>query len=437
MNTDLEKIVIRKVSLRLLPLITVLYLVSYIDRTNLGFAALTMNQALGFSPKVFGFGASLFFVGYVVFQLPGNLLLDRYGARRMTATIAFVWGICATGMAWIWNESSFYSVRMVLGAAEAAFFPGMIYYISLWFPSAYRGRVLALFIIANPLSSAIGFPLSAILMRLDGVWGLAGWQWVFVGEGLPAVILSFISLKYLTDRPVNATWLSSEEREWLVSRMEADSASRPLSKTVHGVWGAFINPRALILALGYYGIIMGVYGYNIWLPQIVKRLGLTIMETGFVSAIPYLLATPFMLYWGRRLDRSGDRGWYAGIACFIGCAGLVISALVTSPVLALVGLSMSAMGLMASIPTFWTIPTWLFSGTTAAACIAFVSSLGHLGGATGPYFMGFLREMTGNFTVGLIGLAMPLLLSGLIALYFRRIQKTPAIEGTIPDVKVK
>ena len=427
-DSNIETRVMRKVSIRLVPLITVLYFIAYIDRTNLGFAALTMNQALGFSPKVFGFGASLFLVGYVLFQLPGNLLFDKYGARRMTAAIAFLWGLCASGMAWIWDDMSFYTVRLLLGVAEAAFIPGMLYYISQWFPTAYRGRIIAIFMVANPLSNAVGFPLSALLMLMDGTWGIAGWRWVFLLEGWPAVFLSAVVLVYMTERPADARWLSPDERQWLTGAMEADIAARPLARSVRGTWGAFTNLRAWILALGYFCIMIGLYGYNLWLPQIVKKFGLTITATGMVSAIPYLAVAPFMLYWGRRMDKSGDRGWYAASACILGCAGFMGSAVVDSPFLALISLTVAAMGFYAGMSCYWTIVTWLFSGTTAAVCIALVGSVGHLGGIAGSYFMGFMRQTMGNFTLGLVGLGIPLIVAGLIALAFRHSKK----EG-VPD----
>jgi MFS transporter, ACS family, tartrate transporter len=346
-------------------------------------------------------------------------MLNRFGARRLIAAITLVWGIFACLMATVWNEASFYVVRLLLGAAESAFFPGMILYISLWFPGAYRGRVIALFMVASPISNALLLPLSAFLLKLDGLLGMSGWQYIFIGEGVPAILLAGAAYLFLSDRPSDATWLAPEEREWLVRTMEVDARARPVAQKGNSAWSGLTNPTVLVLAFGYFCIMMGQYGYNLWLPQIVKKFGLSLTQTGFVSALPYIAAAIFMLYWGRRLDRTGDKGWHAGVAAFLGCVGLLVSALVDTSYLAMAGLIVACMGVTSAMPTFWTIPTSLFTGTSAAASIALVSAVGLLGGFAGPYLMGVLRETTGSFSVGLIGLAIPLLFAGLMALAFR------------------
>jgi MFS transporter, ACS family, tartrate transporter len=416
-----------KVTARLLPIAAMLYFVSYIDRSNLGFAGLTMNQDLGFSPTVFGLGGAFFFLGYFALQLPSNLALVRWGARRVITPITFLWGICAVAMALVEGQRSFYSARLLLGAAEAGLFPGMILYIGMWFPAAFRGRIISLFMVASPLSNVLGLPLSAMVMHLNGTLGLRGWQWLFIVEGLPAVLLSVPTLTRLTDGPANASWLSFEERAWLVRTMEFESKNRPVGYDggARGKLRDALTVRTFSLAAGYFGIITGLYGYGLWLPQIVKRFGFGLTQTGFVAAIPYAAATIFMTYWGRRLDRRGDRGWHTATACLLGGFGLLAASAIHAPLLALVALIFAAMGLHAAMPSFWTIPTALYQGTAAASGIALVSALGMLGGFLGPYFMGLMREATGNFATGLGFLAAPLFMSALIAWWFRRSEFTP------------
>ena len=411
-----------KVTGRLLPLAITLYFVSYIDRANLSVAALTMNRDLGLTPAVFGLGGAFFFVGYFLLQIPGNLALDRWGARRVISAVTLFWGICAMGMALVDGKPSFYSTRLLLGLAEAPLFPGMILYIGMWFPAQWRGRIIALFMMASPLSNVVGLPISAVLLHLDGELGLRGWQWLFLVEGLPAVLLSGVVLARLTDRPADADWLTFEERKWLVSAMEVESKNRLTGRSQGGTSGGLrdaLQIHTLLLALGYFGIMTGLYGYGLWLPQIVKLFGFGITQTGFIAATPYATAAVFMAYWGRRLDRKGDRGWHAATACLLGAVGLFSAAVLHSPILALGALTVAAMGLHAAMPTFWTIPTGLFKGTAAATGIALVSALGMLGGFVGPYFVGLMRQATGNFSVALGCLGVPLVLSAVIAWCFR------------------
>jgi ACS family tartrate transporter-like MFS transporter len=411
-----------KVTGRLLPLAIALYFVSYIDRSNLALAALTMNRDLGLTPSAFGLGGAFFFIGYFFLQVPGNLALDRWGARRVVCVVALVWGACAMGMALVQGERSFYFARLLLGLAEAPLFPGMILYIGMWFPAQWRGRIIALFMVASPLSNVVSLPLSAALLHLNGDLGLRGWQWLFVVEGLPAILLSVVVLVRMTDRPTEADWLTSPEKKWLVSTMEAESQNRLAGRSRGGASGRMrdaLQVRTLLLALGYFGIMTGLYGYGLWLPQIVKLFGFGITQTGFIAATPYAAAAVFMTYWGRRLDSKGDRGWHAATACLLGAVGLFAASMLHSPLLTLGALTLAAMGLHAAMPTFWTIPTALFKGTAAAAGIALVSALGMLGGFIGPYFVGLMREATGNFSVALGCLGIPLVLSAVIAWCFR------------------
>jgi ACS family tartrate transporter-like MFS transporter len=411
-----------KVTAHLLPLAIALYFVSYIDRSNLALAALTMNKDLGFSPSVFGLGGAFFFVGYFMLQVPGSLALDRWGARRVISIVCLLWGICAMGMALVHGQRSFYAARLLLGSAEAPLFPGMIFYIGMWFPARWRGRIIALFMVASPLSNVLGLPFSAALLHLDGVLGLRGWQWIFVVEGFPAILLAVLVVIRLTNQPADATWLTTEERDWLVRTMEAEFRHRQTGKSGHIAGGRLreaLHPSTLLLALGYFGIMTGLYGYGLWLPQIVKLFGLGLTQTGLVAAAPYAAAAIFMAYWGRRLDSKGDRGWHAMTACLLGAFGLFAASTLRSPVLTLGALTLAAMGLHAAMPTFWTIPTSLFKGAAAATGIALVSAIGMLGGFVGPYFVGLMREATGNFNLALGCLGIPLLLSAGIAWFFR------------------
>jgi MFS transporter, ACS family, tartrate transporter len=292
----------------------------------------------------------------------------------------------------------------------------------MWFPAQWRGRIIALFMMASPLSNVVGLPISAALLHLDGHLGLRGWQWLFLVEGLPAVLLSVVVLARLTDRPADADWLTFEERKWLVSAMEVESKNRLAGRSQGGASGGLrdaLQIRTLVLALGYFGIMTGLYGYGLWLPQIVQRFGFGLTQTGFIAATPYATAAVFMTYWGRRLDSKGDRGWHAATACLLGAVGLFCASVLNSPVLALGALTVAAMGLHAAMPTFWTIPTGLFKGTAAATGIALVSALGMLGGFIGPYFVGLMRQATGNFSVALGCLGVPLVLSAVIAWCFR------------------
>ncbi len=414
MQAELEARTMSKVTWRLVPLLALLYFVSYIDRTNLAFAGLTMKQDLGFSAQVFGLGGSFFFVGYLALQIPGSMAINRFGARHIMMVMTFAWGVFATGMALVGSETSFYVMRALLGAAESAFFPGTIYYISLWFPAAYRTRMIALFMVANPLSGMVGLPLSAALMKLDGVLGLTGWQWVFVGEGLPAVVLAAVALRYLTNVPAEADWLAPDERAWLVNAMTQDTASRRHSAE-RGVASAMFSRASIMLCIGYFGVIMGIYGLNLWLPQLVREFGFSITQTGFIAATPYAAASLAMLIWGLRSSGKGAKAEHAAIAALLSCIGLVFSATGDTALVSMLALSVAAVGLYIALPAFWTIPTAMFSGAGGAAVIALISTVGHLGGFAGPYVMGLFRDLYDSFAFGLAGLAMALLVSAAVA----------------------
>ena len=400
----IEKRTIAKVTKRIVPFLMLCYFVAYLDRVNVGFAALTMNKALGISATAFGFGAGIFFFSYFLFEVPSNLALERFGARKWIARIMMSWGILSGMMALIGGETGVYVVRVLLGVAEAGFFPGIIFYLTLWFPGVYRARIIGWFMAAIPLSSVLGGPVSGWILGLDGASGLAGWQWLFILEAAPAIVLAVVVWFYLTDRPADAKWLEPEERAWLNSRLSAEIKQK---EEVHGlsVLQALFNPRILALALVYFGAVAANYGTGFWLPQIVKGFGLSNLQTGFVSAAPYVVGTIGMVWWGRRSDAKMERKGHAAVAFAIAAIGIAGSTMVDAPLLKVIALSFGAFGVFAVLPVFWTFPTAFLSGAAAAAGIAAINSLGNLAGFFGPFIMGWLKDVTGNFSAGLLAIA--------------------------------
>jgi MFS transporter, ACS family, tartrate transporter len=404
---------IAKVSKRLVPFLIVCYFVAYLDRVNVGFAALTMNQDLGLSQTAFGFGAGIFFIAYFIFEVPSNLLLERFGARKWIARIMLSWGILSGTMAFIpaiaratglGNENSFYLLRVLLGAAEAGFFPGIIFYLTLWFPAEYRARIVGYFMAAIPLSTVIGAPISGVLLYLHGGLGLAGWQWLFIIEAVPAIILAFVVFFYLTDRPADATWLSPDEREWLSQRLELEQRQRRAVQD-YSVVQALVNPRVLGLSMVYFGAVATNYGLSFFLPQIVKAFGLNTFLTTVVSATPYLVGLIGMVWWGRRSDRLVERRFHTAFPLLVAAAGIAVSTAFDDPTLKMISLCVAGFGIFACLPVFWTLPTSFLSGAAAACGIAVINSIGNLAGFAGPFAMGWIKDHTGSYTGGLLLLA--------------------------------
>ena len=397
---ELERRTIRKLTIRIVPLLMVCYFVAYLDRVNVGFAALTMNKALGITATQFGFGAGIFFLTYFLFEVPSNLALHRFGARKWIARIMLTWGLLSGAMAVVTSVNGFYALRLLLGAAEAGFFPGIIFYLTLWFPAAYRGRIVGYFMAAVPLSTVLGAPVSGYLLQMDGVGGLAGWQWLFIMEAVPALILAGVVLLTLTDRPAEAHWLAPNERNWLTRRLDVEHNNR---RDAHGmsVLQALVNPRVLALALVYFGAVACLYGVGFWLPQIVKGFGLTNVATGFVTAIPYVIGTAGMVWWGHRSDHQMERKGHVAIGLALAAAGIAGSTAFGDPTLKMVLFSVGAFGVFVVLPVFWTLPTAFLSGAAAAAGIAVINALGNLAGFGGPYVMGWLKDATGGFSAGL------------------------------------
>ncbi|CCE01294.1 MFS transporter [Bradyrhizobium sp. STM 3809] len=413
MLQDLEARTIAKVTARLVPFLVVCYFVAYLDRVNVGFAALTMNADLGLSQTAFGFGAGIFFIAYFIFEVPSNLLLERLGARTWIARIMLSWGLLSGLMAclpWIsrvsglGNEYSFYLLRVLLGIAEAGFFPGIIFYLTLWFPAEYRARIVGYFMAAIPLSTVIGAPVSGILLYLHGGFGLAGWQWLFLIEAIPAVVLAVVVFVYLTDRPEDAGWLARDEQDWLTRKLLVERRQRDSVRT-YSVSEVLFDRRVIALSLIYFGAVATNYGLSFFLPQIVKAFGLNTFLTTVVSAAPYLVGVIGMVWWGRRSDQQAERTYHAAIPLFIASAGLVLAVLFADPTLKMIAFCIAGFGIFACLPVFWTLPTAFLSGAAAAAGIAVINSIGNLAGFAGPFAMGWLRDHTGSYTAGLLLLA--------------------------------
>ncbi|SFM47421.1 MFS transporter [Methylobacterium pseudosasicola] len=419
-----------KMMRRILPFLFVCYVVSYLDRVNVGFAALTMNAHIGLTATSFGIGAGLFFLGYFIAEIPSNLIMMRVGARLWIARIMITWGMVSAATAFVTGPIQFGIARFLLGLGEAGFVPGVFLYLSLWFPSAVRARATALFLLGIPVANIIGSPISGALVQLEGL-GLAGWQWLLILEAVPAIVLGVVCLFVLTDRPEKATWLSAAEREVLVARLAAEKAEiekkHPLTLAQ-----ALRNPRVLLLAAINFCAIIGSLGIGLWLPQIIKQLGLATSAVGFVTAIPYLCGAVAMVVWGRLSDRGSDRTVYPAISLFVGAAALVASALTPTPLLTIAALCVAVMGINSFVATFWAVPSGFLTGRAAAGGIAMIVSVGNLGGFAGPYLIGLVRDLSGGFTAPLLAVGGILLLGAMLMLAFGRQVRRDGLLAAVP-----
>jgi len=407
--------IFKKCAWRLIPLMGLLYAVNLIDRINVGFAALTMNQDLGFSPTIFGFGAGVFSIGFLAFQVPSSIMLERVGARRWIAVILMAWGALSAAGSLVQGPTSFYVVRFMLGVAEAGFFPGMILYMSLWFPRSYRARLIATFMIAVPVSRIIGGPLSSIILQMDGVANLDGWRWLFLLEGLPACILSFVVLKYLPDRPAQASWLTPEEKQVIAARLAAEE------DPVHrDVWPALRDPRVFALGLIIFGTSLGSDGLSLWLPLIVQGMGFSNFANGFVVAMPSLAGACAMLFWARSSDRRGERVWHVALAVLFAAAGFGITSVAPSNAIMLLGLVFAVVGINAAYGPFYSLPSAFLAGPAAAGGIALIYSIGNLGGFVGPMIIGVLSEETGNYSASMLVFSFFLVVAAVTVLLLGR-----------------
>ena len=410
---QLERRVVHRLTWRLVPFLFLLYIVAYLDRINVGFAALQMREQLGLTDAVYGLGAGIFFAGYFLFQVPSNLVLQRVGARRWISVLMVLWGVISASMLFVTSARTFYGLRFLLGAAEAGFFPGVILYLKTWFPAQARARTVARFMTAAPLSGVVGGPLSGALLSLRSS-GLAGWQWMFLLEGIPAILLGVITASYLVDRPEDAEWLSQEERDWLIrtlNREEEMKASR------EGVLTATRLFQVGILALVYFGLNTVSYGVSLWLPTLIRSVsGVSDLTIGILSAIPYVAAAIAMMLVGLHSDRSGERRWHTAVPAFAGAFAMVAAAYSTSLTPSIIALSIAVLGVFSMMGPFWSMPTSLLSGTAAAVGIAVINSIGNLGGFVGPYVIGLVRTSTGQFKGGLLLVSACLAVGGCLVL---------------------
>ena len=413
MADDIETRTLSRVAWRFIPFLILCYFVAYLDRVNVGFAKLTMDADLELSETAFGFGAGVFFLAYFLFEVPSNIILDKVGARRWIARIMLSWGVISGAMAFIPEisqatgisaEHTFYLLRILLGFAEAGFFPGIIFFLTLWFPAAYRARIVGYFMAAIPLSSALGSPVSASLLGLDGAWGLRGWQWLFIVEALPSILLAVVTFFYLTDRPADASWLDARSRRWLQRRLALEDTRREHVSPASAL-ASLTDTRVLALSLVYFGKVACLYGVGFWLPTIVKGFGVSIAMTGWVNAIPYVVAFLGMVWWGLRSDPKGERTMHLAIALAIAAIGVGGSAFLADPLVKMIALTLGAFGVYASLPIFWTLPTAFLAGAAVAPGIAAINSIGNLSGYFGPYVMGWIKDATGGFAWGLVTIA--------------------------------
>jgi sugar phosphate permease len=414
-----QKSALKKTAWRFLPLLTIAYLFNYLDRTAIGFAALSMNQDIGLSNTQLGLAAGFFFLSYTLCEVPSNLALYRFGARLWIARIMITWGLVSAATAFVNGPTELYVMRFLLGVAEAGFFPGIAFFLSAWFPREYRTRMLAWFLIGIPASSAVGGPLCIALLQMDGIWGLAGWKWLFVMVSLPCVLLGFVVLKMLADKPEEASWLTREEADALRSMLAAETHDRPKTS----VLSAIRDIRVQILALVQFGFTLGSYGIGIWMPLILRENGIGDTAIAFLLFIPYFVAIIGMLVWAWYADRTGKKLNNLALACLLGVIGLGTYAISDSLIVSLINLSLALIGITAARAIFWSIPPRLLTGVAAAGGIAFINMVGTTGGFAGPYMMGYLRDATGGFEQGIFAMAGVMAVTTILALCLKLIVK--------------
>ncbi len=421
MATTLETSAMRKIYLRLLPFAVLSYVLAYIDRINVSFAGLTMRGDLDMSAAAFGFAVGTFYWGYFLFEVPSNVVLEKIGARIWIARIMITWGIFAGLTAAVTGATSFAVVRFLLGAAEAGFFPGLVLYFTYWFPSRHHARIVSGFLIGLPIAVAAGAPVSTALLGLNGMFGLKGWQIMYLAEAIPTVIIGILTLFVLTDRPEQATFLTSEERAWLADRLAAERSAKEAVRRFT-LWESLYNPKVLLLALNYLGIVTASLGMLIFIPQIIKSLGnYSNMTVGWLTMIPYIFGGIGMLVWGRISDRMNERRWNLLAACVVSTAGLIMAGATMGSWWALVGMSIAAIGFYGSKGPFFAMPPMFLSGTALASGIAWINSIGNLGGFFGPWYVGAMKDLTGGFAGGLFGLALLSLIASLVCAFFLHI----------------
>jgi MFS family permease len=408
METDFEHAVMRKVAWRLIPFLSIGYMINALDRFNVSMAALTMNKDLGLTASAYGFGAGAFFWTYILFQFPANLMLARVGARAWISSIMVLWGVCSASTAFITGESGFVAVRFLLGIAEAGFFPGVAYFMTCWFPAFYRGRMMGIFYAFGAFAGVLGGPLGAALLKLDGTLGIKGWQWIFLVEGIPAVLLAIYGAATLCNRPADAHWLTLEQRTWLQRRLDTEAAAK--SGHGMGVLRSIITPQVLILTASYVCIAYGVYAMAFFLPLIVKSLGLSNTAIGYVLVLPNLCGTIGMILFSRSSDRTGERIWHVVVPVAVSGFGAAAAGLLLGNIyLTMIAFCVAMCGIASCLPVFWNLPTAYLGASAAAGGIAFINSVGNVSGYLAPQVTGLLHDATGGYMV-------PMLVTGAIIL---------------------
>jgi MFS transporter, ACS family, tartrate transporter len=434
MDADIEKRAMRKIYLRLLPFAFFAYSLCYIDRINVSFAGLTMRTDLGLTATEFGFAAGSFYWGYFLFEVPSNIIMEKVGARLWIARIMITWGILAGLTACVTGTYSFVAIRTLLGIAEAGFFPGMVLYFTYWFPAVHHARIVSGILAGFVVGVAGGAPISTALLSLDGMFGLRGWQIMYIAEAVPTVLAGIATFALLTDKPEKASFLNAEEKSWLSNRLANERAAKEEVRT-YGIWEGLYNPRVLLLALNYFGIVTASLGMLFFIPQIIKSLGaFSNMTVGWLTMIPYLCGGAGLVIWGRLSDRMNERRYNLLAACCLSTVGLVIAGLTMGTWWAMVGMSIAAIGFYGSKGPFWAMPSMFMTGPAAAASLAWINSIGNLGGFFGPWYVGVLKDVTGSFTGGLFGLALLSLIAAMVCAFFLDIpdvtrQTKPAAAG--------
>lgn len=437
-----EHATVRKIQRNIVPLLMICYFAAYLDRVNLSFAALTMNADLGISPVMFGAGAGIFFLGYVLFEVPSNLMLKRFGAHRWFARIMLSWGVVSLLFAFVSGTRGFLGLRFLLGVAEAGFFPGVMLLLSTWFPARHRARVIAAFAVALPASAALGAPLSGFILGLDGMLGLKGWQWLFLLEAIPSLVLGVVVWRKLADSPAEARFLDDAERRWLLDTLATEGTAiaggdrTAAGQEAHGGYGAraaLANPHVWLLGFVYCGIVAANYGVAFFLPQIVRAFGVTLFVVGLLSALPFVAGAAGMIWWGSRSDRHRERYWHLLVPSLIAAIALVAAALTEVPALKLGALIVAGFGAFANLPVFWTYPSIVLPRAQAPAGIAVISSVGNIAGFAAPYAVGYLKQSTGTFSSGMIGLAVFVLIALAVgALTLREIGRAGSVADGRP-----
>jgi ACS family tartrate transporter-like MFS transporter len=428
MNTDFEDAVMRKVAWRLIPFLSIGYMINALDRFNVSMAALTMNQDLGLTASAYGLGAGAFFWSYVLFQFPANLMLARIGARVWISIIMVTWGACSAGTALITGETSFVAVRFLLGIAEAGFFPGVAYFLTCWFPAFYRGRMMGIFYACGAFASVLGGPLGANLLKLNGWFGIAGWQWIFLVEGVPAVLLAFYGLATLCNRPSEAHWLAPDERNWLQGQLDTEAAA----KSGHGVGvlRSIASRQMLVLTLSYMFMAYGVYAIAFFLPLIVKSMGLSNTAIGYVLVLPNLCGTIGMILFSRSSDRTGERIWHVVLPVALAGVGAMLAGLMLGNIYLTIGaFCIAVFGIASSLPVYWNLPTAYLGAGAAAGGIAFINSVGNISGYVAPQITGMLHDATGGYMV-------PLVVTGVVVLAGAGLILLSGIRAHIPRVAI-